>query len=1068
MKNTCPYSHPYCQQCYQENLERYGDFKIKCKGILVPEDIIPAKYLVQFSEEERQLSYGIYDPVVWADQHLSWQPRISGDKEIIIPEGEIEHIIAPYTPYQSLMLRCTAQRKVFRIGRRCGKCLDQNAQVATVLGPMSAIELQAMDLRPAIITLDQHTQKLTTTRNYTIWSNGLREVFDLETANGRRTRVTANHPFLVMGEDGLPIWLETQNLKPGMRLAVPSSYRDLIRGHSFDLDEARLLGYLCGDGGCTGKSVRFTNNDQVIINDIAELVKKYNCTLKQKNKPGNYQITKDPGTGMRNTVKDLCRQHKIDCLAIHKKVPRAIMQGTKEVVASFLGSYWDCDGWLAVSKPAKGRTSEQVEIGACSASEQLARDVKHLLLRLGIYSVLNKKKVKYNGSYRFAWQVVIRSIEAQQHFIEFVPLRSKANKIPILRQVLEQKAEANHYTNTIPIEVWRYIKNRQQQLGLSDKIVCGSTTVYNNNRLRTQYAPSRDKVKIYATALQDEYLWELANSDILWDTVVTVTPIGKSETFDLSVPETQTLVADDIISHNTATLSIRAVHHMSTNDYAKILVVAPFKSQIDIVFNMIQEHIGKSDVLKASVKRSVTTPYHEIEFWNGSYIRGFTSGTKSGADAGAVRGQAADIIILDEMDYLAAGDINSIIAILNDHPDTQLWASSTPTGRRDKFYEWCHNPRYKEFYFPTSVLPHWNEDMEAEARDNHTESAYNHEIMALFGDEEEGVFQKIYTDAALQPYRYQECQYDSTWKYGLGIDWNSELHGTEIVCVGWGGKKLRVVDRRNIARHGWNQTAAIQAVIEMNRKWQPEFIYADEGYGSTSIEVLRKYGWEQTGKNLVDARLKDIIRPINFSSKIEVPDPITKEKIKKPMKPFMVENAVRFFEQGIIQVSEKDLELINQLENYIIKRRTDMGVPVYCIRQAHIGDHALDGLMLALLGFTSKFSDLMRVSYSNIIRFAARVGAGNSKQMPLKELQLEELQPAIVVEDSRALTNQRRPEEKRPTDRMRVSPQSVSTQVTMGNPWGAAPLWRWPGFLRDQPPPQRRSKSHSRPSRKNI
>lgn len=634
MKNACPYSHPYCQQCYQENLERYGDFKIKCKGILAPEDIIPAKYLVQFSEEERQLSYGIYDPVVWADQHLHWQPRVSGDKEIIIPEGEIEHIIAPYTPYQSLMLRCTAQRKVFRIGRRCGK---------------------------------------------------------------------------------------------------------------------------------------------------------------------------------------------------------------------------------------------------------------------------------------------------------------------------------------------------------------------------------------------------------------------------------------------TATLSIRAIHHMTTNDYAKILVVAPFKSQIDIVFNMIQEHIGKSDMLKASVKRSVTTPYHEIEFWNGSYIRGFTSGTKSGADAGAVRGQAADIIILDEMDYLAAGDINSIIAILNDHPDTQLWASSTPTGRRDKFYEWCHNPRYKEFYFPSCVLPYWNEDMEAEARDNHTESAYNHEIMALFGEEEEGVFQKIYTDAALQPYRYQECQYDSTWKYGLGIDWNSELHGTEIVCVGWGGEKLRVVDRRNVSRSGWNQTAAIQAVIEMNRKWQPEFIYADEGYGSTSIEVLRKYGWEQTGKNLVDARLKDIIRPINFSSKIEVPDPITKEKIKKLMKPFLVENAVRFFEQGIIQVSEKDLELIDQLENYIIKRRTNLGAPVYCIRQAHIGDHALDGLMLALLGFTSKFSDLMRVSHSNIIRFAARVGAGNSKQM-----QLEELQPAIVIEESRALTNQRRPEEKRPTDRMRVSPQSVSTQVTMGNPWGATPLWRWPGFLRDQPPPQRRSKSHSRPSRKNI
>jgi hypothetical protein len=635
---SCPYKHPYCQQCYRETIAQFGSFNIKCRGIVEPEDVIPEKFLVQFSEEERRLAFGIYDPVAWAEQHLGWTPRESGDRTIVIKERTGERIVTPHTPYQGFMLRCTAQRKVFRMGRRTGK---------------------------------------------------------------------------------------------------------------------------------------------------------------------------------------------------------------------------------------------------------------------------------------------------------------------------------------------------------------------------------------------------------------------------------------------TASIAVRALHFMTTNDFAKVLVVAPFKSQIDLVFKMVSEHIKKSNVLLSSKKRAVTTPYHEIEFFNGSYIRGFTSGTKSGAEAGSVRGQAGDIIILDEMDYLGDGDINSIISILNDHPETQLWASSTPTGRRAKFYEWCSNPRYKQFHYPSHVLPHWTDEMEAEAKENHTESAYRHEILAEFGEEEEGVFQKAYIDAAVREFSYPQMRKEEGWIYGLGIDWNSEAFGTEIVAVGFDVERvrLRVVDRRNVARMGWNQTAAIQAVIEMNRKWGPNFIYADEGYGSTAIEILRKYGIEAVGRNLLDAKLKDIIVPINFSSKIEVPDPITKEKIKKHMKPFMVENAVRFFEHGVIEISNEDKVLSNQLENYIIKHRTELGMPVYIARQESIGDHALDGMMLALLGFTQNFNELMRVDYTTIVRFAARIGEAKKQ----KDI-IDELQPAVMVEDPRMYANNGAPQftGRRPNDRMRLNPQANVPSVTMGDPWSQQRPWKWPGFFRDEPVPQRRAKTLTRPSRKNI
>lgn len=513
----------------------------------------------------------------------------------------------------------------------------------------------------------------------------------------------------------------------------------------------------------------------------------------------------------------------------------------------------------------------------------------------------------------------------------------------------------------------------------------------------------------------------------------------------------------------STTIAVRILHFMSTTARGKVLLVTPYKAQIDVIFGMVEDFVAKSPAMQHSIKRKVSNPYHELEFYNGSYLRGFTSGTKSGAEAGSIRGQAADIVVLDEMDFLSDADIDSISAILHDHPDTQLWASSTPTGRRGKFFEFCRSPRFKEFHFPSQVLPHWDEDKEAEAREQLTESGYLHEVLAEFGEEEEGVFQKRYIDAALSDYAYGDCRPEPGWVYGMGVDWNTEAFGTEIVVVGLHNGRLRVVETANIARLGWNQLAAVETVIALNRKWQPLFIKADEGFGSTAIEVLKKYGCEQVGRSEVDARLKDIVDGINFSSKIEVPDPITREKIKKPMKPFLVENAVRLFEQGMVEISKYDAVLIDQLENYIIKRRTESGMPVYCPRQPRIGDHKLDGLMLALLGFTEKFSGLMQVSYTTVVRFAGRPGEAYHKQQ-----QLRELQPSVVLEDPR-LQKDRLYRSGRPLhDRMQVSPQALSSLTGSVNPWGhPVRLWKWPGFFRDEPPP-RRLKTSNRPSRKNI
>lgn len=515
-------------------------------------------------------------------------------------------------------------------------------------------------------------------------------------------------------------------------------------------------------------------------------------------------------------------------------------------------------------------------------------------------------------------------------------------------------------------------------------------------------------------------------------------------------------------SGKTEAICVLMLFRAFVNENYKILVITPYRSQIELIFKRIKELIYQSPDLQNSVRREVANPYHEIELFNGSYIRGFTSGSKTSQGAGAVRGQPADMIVLDEADYLTTDDINAVVAILNSRPHCELYASSTPTGRREHFYRWCQEaPHFKEFHFPSYVIPHWNEELEMELRASLTEAGYTHEILAEFGEEEEGVFQVKFRELAEQPYVYNDIQPDhSRYIFGLGVDWNSSNIGTEIYVVGWDKETKMFVGAQaeTVSRIGWTQTAAMEKIKELNRKWQPAFIYVDEGYGATQVEVMKLWSRAQQQNKALhhpDSRLGEILKPINFSSSIEIPDPLTNKMVKKDTKSYMVENAVRMFEREIFIFPKSDDVLKKQLAGYVILRRTPTGKPVLGPREDRIGDHRLDALMLAFLGFHLEFSDLVKKEFVTKIALASNL-RGPRKEKPSAG-------DTVVVD--------RRNKENEP--RNKLKPDDRSEEVTtvgitgsrrvVGKVRDNTNLWSWPGFMRDGPPPTRpRGKTYSK------
>jgi replicative DNA helicase len=107
--------------------------------------------------------------------------------------------------------------------------------------------------------------------------------------------------------------------------------------------------------------------------------------------------------------------------------------------------------------------------------------------------------------------------------------------------------------DTIPPAVWDYIERKGllvmgmrahdllERLGAD---VGGAHRVYESG-------VSRSLMGRIAETLPDQFLHDLATSDVLWDEVVAVEPRGEQRVFDATVPGTHNFVANGIVAHNS-------------------------------------------------------------------------------------------------------------------------------------------------------------------------------------------------------------------------------------------------------------------------------------------------------------------------------------------------------------------------------------------------------------------------------------------------------------------------------------------------------------------------------------
>lgn len=432
----------------------------------------------------------------------------------------------------------------------------------------------------------------------------------------------------------------------------------------------------------------------------------------------------------------------------------------------------------------------------------------------------------------------------------------------------------------------------------------------------------------------------------------------------------------------------------------RALLVSPFQSQTEEVIDNIKKLCSTFE--DDPIESSKASPIHVIKFKNGSILKGFTAAT----NGDSIRGQPADSIWLDELDDIPAKAITSISGIFMDNTDVEIWRSGTPKGELNLFSA-STDSQTKEFHYPSFVIPHYSDEIDRQIRADMDEVGYIQEAMALYGINVTGIFQlPLLARAQAKPKSISALdvmESRNSFIVILGVDWNHDQVGTRIVVTAYdkNDPQFYIIDKERVAVEGWTQQIAIDKIITLNRKYNCDHIFVDQGFGATQIGDLRLFGEMQIGKVMKghpDLKLIDV-QGVDFGSSVDIKDATSGETFKQGLKQFAVQNTVLILEKDLLSLdSEGDADIIKQMKNYIQKSR-NQGRVTYGYISKKIGDHDLDALMISLYGFKKLYSSVLGGAFeSAMLRFGtynSYNNLGNSKE--ITKLDQEVLDPRISL-----------------------------------------------------------------------
>ncbi|MFH0869056.1 MAG: LAGLIDADG family homing endonuclease [archaeon] len=402
-----------------------------------------------------------------------------------------------------------------------------------------------------------------------------KKLLRIKTTSGSEITVTKNHPFFTTN-NGLVFSIPAEMLTVKTFIAAPRQLyvattpqelpQNIKRSRArnrivlnipkyCDTDVARFLAYVISESWISkrGNMLSFTNQDENLLKDFSNILKqKFNAnfTIRMSHAGKSAKECYSCSSELTNLVAAI--EPKLLEKSAGKAIPQIIFKSPNSVVAEFLRTYSDCEGFV-------DRNKRSIEIA--SASKELVYGLKTLLLRFGIlsriysglkYAANTRKKIR-----RCYWRLVIcgEQLKAFKAHIGF----SADYKKELLDFWLASQIPYNTNVDVVP-NISYLLKELRKSCKKSQSNFNIPRSSYQHYERGDRW-PSRHQLLRLLQSCEPEnpyvqILTQLATADIFWDRVKAIEEIDSEEecVYDLQVDGTHNYVANTLLVHNSQLL----------------------------------------------------------------------------------------------------------------------------------------------------------------------------------------------------------------------------------------------------------------------------------------------------------------------------------------------------------------------------------------------------------------------------------------------------------------------------------------------------------------------------------
>ncbi len=384
--------------------------------------------------------------------------------------------------------------------------------------------------------------------------NGFEQVVSVETGRGYRIQGTPTHRIKVVAAGGSWVWRRFGEIQPGDRVPLMldgivgdpvevvlpplgelhwnADFRTRVP-RTMNADLAELVGYFMGDGSLHAKGLRFcvANGDDEVVERLTELTNAL-FGLDPVVTPQKGYMEVSIHSVPLTIWWEACGFAKLPPHAEHggkgwvAHIPDAVLHtNDRDIYGSFVRGLFEADGTTSNGYPSFS-----------TVSEQFSRDVQTLLLTLGFVTTRKIDGTASNWGDHERYILRLLNVAAADRFLEEIGFISDRKIEALLVGDHRQASRKDH----IPV-------SRE----LVDELAPENDSL--RRTMLMALARRGDVSRRSATALlertADPSLEHLLG--FYYDTVETVEVLDDQPTYDLSVPENVTYVANGFVSHNT-------------------------------------------------------------------------------------------------------------------------------------------------------------------------------------------------------------------------------------------------------------------------------------------------------------------------------------------------------------------------------------------------------------------------------------------------------------------------------------------------------------------------------------